>query len=409
MSVRSWGIARLGVRTPEGRDTLVAAVLIVLSSARLLLVVHGDQLAAFPGWAVGVGFLLATADLATIAFRRRRTVLALLTATTIPLVSTLLPTRPALIGLGVVVCSYTVASRIPQAKATIVIAACAAAHALGGLLSTAAGGDAGGLLTFWGVPPGDAPGMVASVAAAYLLPATAGFYVQATRASAARAAARVVREREERARTAVVEERARIARELHDIAAHDLSAIVVQAGAADRLLDRDPEAARATLRAIRVQGRDTLAALRALVGLMRETDPESADGRAPALAGMEETINRSRATGMDVAVHSSGQPRPLPVTTDLAVSRLMREALTNARRHSPGAPVSVTTAFDETGFAVTVRNARPTRTPPPPAANGGYGLLGMRERVHHAGGELTVGPQPDGGWLVSASFPTDSR
>ncbi|GAA3012788.1 sensor histidine kinase [Streptosporangium longisporum] len=400
-------MARLGVRTPEGRDTLVAAVLIALSSARLLPTVHGDRLAGLPAWAVGVGFLLATADLATIAVRRRRPVLALATATVIPLVGVLLPTRPAFIGIGIVACSYTVASRLPLARAPIVVAVCAAVHTLGALLGTAAGGDHGGLLTFWGVLPGDIPGMVAAVAAAYLLPATAGFYVQATRAAAARAAARIVHEREERARAAVAEERARIARELHDIAAHDLSAIVVQAGAADRLLDRDPAAVRATLRAIRSQGRDTLAALRALVGLMRETDPDSVDGRAPALARLEETVRRSRATGMDVEVRASGRPRPLPVTTDLAVSRLVREALTNARRHAPGSAVSVTTTFDDTRFAVTVRNTRPARTPSLPATDRGYGLLGMRERVSHAGGELTVGPQPDGGWLVSASFPAE--
>ncbi|MGC5014238.1 sensor histidine kinase [Streptosporangium sp. DT93] len=398
-------MARLGVRTPGGRDALAAGVLIALSSARLLPVVHGDLLDGLPVWAVGVGFLLATADLATVAVRRRHAVLALVAATAIPLVSILLPTRPALIGLGVVVCSYTVASRLPLSRGPLVIAACAAVHTLGGLLGTSSGGDHGGLLTFWGVLAGDVPGMVAAVAAAYFLPATAGFYVQATRAAAAREAARIVHEREERARTAVAEERARIARELHDIAAHDLSAIVIQAGAADRLLDRDPAAVRATLRAIRSQGRDTLAALRALVGLMRETDPESVDGRAPVLARVEETVRRSRATGMSVKVHASGRPRPLPVTTDLAVSRLVREALTNARRHAPGAAISVRTAFDDTGFAVTVRNTRPTRTPLPPASDGGYGLLGMRERVNHAGGELSVGPQPDGGWLVSASFP----
>lgn len=403
--------ARPGAGLPEGWDVLVAAVLAVVVTARLAFVLDDARMAGLPGWAFGVSHLLALADLATIAFRRSHAVPALVAATVIPLVSMLLPTRSALIGVGVLICSYTVASRLPQVRATVVVSACAAGHMLGGLLLSAAGADHGGLLTFWGVARGDVPGMVAAVTAAYLLPATLGFSVRSRRAAKAREAARIAGEQEERARAAVAEERARIARELHDIAAHDLSAIVVQAGAADRLLDRDPAAARATLRAIRAQGRDTLVSMRALVGIMREseigTDLDSAGGRAPTLAGLEETVRRSRTTGMDVELRATGEPRTLPVTVDLAASRLVREALVNARRHSPGASVSVTTAFGDAEFVVAVRNSSPARTPPPAEPNGGHGLLGMRERVNHAGGELTIGPQPDGGWLVSATFPLE--
>lgn len=408
--MRAWteGTTRLRLRTPEARDTLLAAALIGVSLARLLPAIQRGRLTAFPGWAVGVGYLLATADLATIAIRRRRPVLALAVATVIPLLGAMLPTRPAFLGVGVVVGAYTVASILPQTRATLVIALCGAVHVLGGLTITAAGGDHGGLLTFWGVTSGDTAGMVAAAAAAYFLPATAGFYVQARRAAVTRQAAQVAREREERARAAVMEERARIARELHDIAAHDLSAIVVQAGAADRLLDRDPAAARATLRAIRSQGRETLTALRALVGIMRDTHP---DDRAPTLAHMDETIRRSQAAGMTVDAETSGRPRPLAVTVDLAASRLLQEALTNARLHAPGAPVTVTTVYDEGSLQMTIRNkapAQPASIPGPRSdPGGGYGLLGMRERVLHAGGTLAVGPQPDGGWLVSATFPTE--
>ncbi|WP_219461910.1 sensor histidine kinase [Nonomuraea rhizosphaerae] len=440
--MRTWtkATARLGVRTPEGRDTLAAAALIALSLARLVPAIRNGLLTLFPVWAVGVAYLLATVDLGTIAVRRRRPVLALAVATVIPLLGATLPTRPAFLGVGVVVCAYTVATLLSQTRATLVIGACAAVHVLGGLAITAAGGEHGGLLTFWGVTPGDTTGMVAAAAAAYFLPATAGFYVQARRAAVTRRAAQIAREREERAKAAVMEERTRIARELHDIAAHDLSAIVVQAGAADRLLDRDPAAARATLRAIRAQGRDTLTSLRALVGIMRDDGP---DDRAPTLARMEDTIRRSQATGMTVDTETSGEPRPLPVTIDLAASRLLQEALTNARLHAPGAPVTVTTAFHDGSLQMTIRNRAPAHpatsstsgssatsvsasSATPASSSGaipgsgsrsgggsghgsgsGYGLLGMRERVHHAGGTLTVGPQPDGGWLVSATFPTE--
>ncbi|MGP3935218.1 histidine kinase [Nonomuraea sp. KM88] len=265
-------MARPRAGLPEVRDVLVAAVLAVVVTTRLAFVLDDARRAGLPGWAFGVSHLLALADLATIAFRRSHAVPALVAATVIPLVSMLLPTRSALIGVGVLICSYTVASRLPQVRATVVVSACAAGHMLGGLLLSAAGADHGGLLTFWGVARGDVPGMVAAVTAAYLLPATLGFSVRSRRAAKTREAARIAGEQEERARAAVAEERARIARELHDIAAHDLSAIVVQAGAADRLLDRDPAAVRATLRAIRAQGRDTLVSMRALVGIMRESE-----------------------------------------------------------------------------------------------------------------------------------------
>ncbi|MER5643569.1 histidine kinase [Streptosporangium sp. NPDC002524] len=426
--------ARLGIRTPQGRDTAVAVVLAVLSLARLLLVfVSGEAraaLAALPVWAIGCGYLLATADLATIAVRRRWPGAALVVAMVIPLVGAVLPTRPPLLGVGVVVCAYTVASLLPPPRATLIVAVSCVAHLLGGLAIVAAGGDVGGLLTFWGVTHMDGPAMTAAVVAAYSAPAVAGFHIQARRAGAARTAARIEREREERARAAVLEERARIARELHDIAAHDLSAIVVQAGAADRQLDRDPEAARETLRAIRAQGRETLTALRALVGLMREngTEPDTGDGRVPALARMEEIVRRSRASGMTVETHTRGEPRPLPLTADLAASRLLQEALTNARRHAPGAAVTVVTVFEDRAVRVTVRNAAPPRPPDGKnsaglasggilalgggalggGADGGYGLVGMRERVRHAGGSLIVGPHPDGGWQVAADFPADS-
>jgi signal transduction histidine kinase len=124
---------------------------------------------------------------------------------------------------------------------------------------------------------------------------------------------------------------------------------------------------------------------------------------------MGETIRRSQATGMIVDTETSGRPRPLPVTIDLAASRLLQEALTNARLHAPGAPVTVTTAFHDRSLQMTIRNKAPAHPASNPASHsgGGYGLLGMRERVHHAGGTLTVGPQPGGGWLVSATFPTE--
>ncbi|GGV19035.1 hypothetical protein GCM10010182_45850 [Actinomadura cremea] len=390
-----------------GGDVLIAAVLVSANLARIphVLGLHPAE----PGWTIALGYLLACADLAVIAVRRHHPAAALAVATAVPLATTALPVRPALIGLGIVFCAYTVAVRAPWPRAATTVGIACAAHLAGGLAAVAAGGSVDGLLPFWGGPPRDAWTMATGAIAAYFLPAMAGLTVRTRRLHRAEAAARIERDREERAAAAVAEERARIARELHDIAAHDLSAIVVQAGAADRLLDRDPEAVRATLRSIRTQGRDTLAALRTMVGLMREHDREGGTrAPQPTLARLAELIERSRETGLTVESRTTGDPRRVPVTVDLAVSRLVQEALANAREHAPGAPVTVDVEFGDATLRVTVRNDEPHR-PPSPAAAGhgrGHGLLGMRERVQHAGGDLRTGPRPGGGWRVDATFPT---
>ncbi|MEV5826116.1 histidine kinase [Spirillospora sp. NPDC052242] len=395
------------LRSAARGDVLIAAVLLSANLARIphVLSLHPAE----PDWTVALAYLLACVDLLAIAVRRYRPAVALAAATAAPLATTALPVRPALIGLGILFCAYTVAVRTSWPRAATIVGTACAAHLAGGLAAVAAGGSVDGLLTFWGAPR-DAWTMATGAAAVYLVPAMAGLTVRTRRVHRAETAARIERDREEQAAAAVAEERARIARELHDIAAHDLSAIVVQAGAADRLLDRDPEAVRATLRSIRAQGRDTLTALRTMVGLMREHD-EEADARAPqpTAARLEEVVRRSRDTGMAIEFRTTGAPRRLPVTVDLAVSRLVQEALANAREHAPGAPVTVETAFGDAALCVTVRNAEPDR-PPGPATAGpgrGHGLLGMRERVQHAGGDLRTGPRPGGGWQVTAAFPLD--
>jgi DNA-binding CsgD family transcriptional regulator len=152
------------------------------------------------------------------------------------------------------------------------------------------------------------------------------------------------REQHERARLAVAEERGRIARELHDIAAHDLSAMVVQAGAADRLVDRDADAAKATLASVRRQVRETLTSLRQLVGVVRQSDEAGRRAPQPALERLDELVATARKGGMAVETTWSGAGRPLPPAVDLAAYRIVQESLTNARHHAPGAAVSVAVA-----------------------------------------------------------------
>jgi signal transduction histidine kinase len=387
-------LARLGARIATGRDALVAAV---LALPRLILF----GLAALTGGRLPVlvvaSNVASLADVATIGLRRRAPRAALALSTAVVLASAALPQRHVVTGFGVFVCAYTVASLLPWRAAAAALALCGAVHATGGVLAVMAGHDLTRLPTFWSRSDllTVVLATVGNLAAAGLL----GAYVQTRRAYTAQ----LVSGADERARSAVIEERGRIARELHDLAAHDLSAIVVQAGAADRLVDRDPGAAKDTLQAIRAQGRDTLSALRQLVGVLRDTDT---DGRAPqpSLLRLDGLVEGAREAGMAVRLTTSGRPGSLPAALDLTAYRVVQEALTNARRHAPGAAVSITITYGD-GVRVLVRNAAPPAPAGAPAGRGGHGLLGMRERVQQAGGTLTVGPTGDGGWQVDARLP----
>jgi signal transduction histidine kinase len=188
------------------------------------------------------------------------------------------------------------------------------------------------------------------------------------------------------------------------VAAHDLSAIVVQAGAADRLLDRDPERTREVLRSIRAQGRRTLTAMRELVGILRARPTTSPQ---PSLSMMDDLVTSARDTGMAVTVRTSGTPAPLSPATDVAAYRLIQEALTNARQHAPGAPVDVSVAYRAADLTLTVYNG-PSESRVD-TDGGGHGLLGMRERVRHCGGDLDAGPTGAGGWRITARLPLAER
>jgi signal transduction histidine kinase len=392
-------------RDPAGRDAVVAAVLVVLGLLRLplALLVNGGSFPQ-PGWVMAGATVVSTADLATVALRRRAPRVALALATAVVLAGTALPGVFLPTGVGVLVCAYTVATLLPRRVTVLTLAAGAAAHAAGGLVSVALGGTVHSVATFWANDGRDPVDLVTASVGTFAIPGLVGLYVRAHRAYTAELAARVRQlevERELRAEAAAVDERSRIARELHDIAAHDLSAIVVQAGAADRLLERDdPAAVRAALLGIRTQGRRTLTALRGLVGIMRDPSPQ------PTLATVADLVTAARDTGMNVSLTVTGEHRTLDAATDLAAYRVIQEALTNARQYADGAPVTVAVEFLVGELRVAVRNeaGRPGTEP-----RGGHGVLGMTERVRLTGGELTVGPTPDGGWLVDARFPRAAR
>jgi signal transduction histidine kinase len=213
---------------------------------------------------------------------------------------------------------------------------------------------------------------------------------------------RLEREREERARAAVAEERARIARELHDVVAHSIGVIAVQTGSVRRRLRHErPDEAR-DLSGVEETARQALAEMRRMLGLLR------ANGDAPALApqpGMDELdrlVERVREAGVEVELEVGGEHRPLPPGVDLAAYRIVQEALTNVIKHAGPARATVAVRYGERELEVEVRDDGRGAS----ASDGrGHGLVGMRERAALYGGQLDAGPAPGGGYAVRARLP----
>ncbi|MEV4708060.1 sensor histidine kinase [Actinoplanes sp. NPDC049316] len=207
--------------------------------------------------------------------------------------------------------------------------------------------------------------------------------------------------REQQAREAVMEERVRIARELHDMVAHSVTVMVIQAGALRRRLDAglgvDPQ----VLHGIEEAGREAVGELRRTLGLLRgdraETAPPAGLDRLDDLAG------QVREAGLKVTVDRTGAPAPLPPAVDLSAYRIIQEALTNALKHAGATTATVMIAPEAGGVRLTVSNDGPVV--PPPTAGNGQGLIGMRERVALFGGTLAAGPREGGGFAVQAWLP----
>jgi signal transduction histidine kinase len=217
---------------------------------------------------------------------------------------------------------------------------------------------------------------------------------------------RIVRDREFATRQAVAAERAAIARELHDVVAHHMSVMVVQAGAARAVSASDPAATAEALRQIEASGRTGLTEMRRLLEVLKAE--EDGNGRAPqpGLARMSELLDAMRASGLPVEAIVEGSPRPLPPGVDLSAYRIVQEALTNALRHAGGASARVVVRYDPGAVELEVADDGPG-PPEDPEASGGHGLIGMRERVQLFGGELEAGPRPGGGFLLRARLPSE--
>jgi signal transduction histidine kinase len=289
-------------------------------------------------------------------------------------------------------------------------------------------------LTYWastfGAPRFDPvlPGIVAL--AAGIMWAGSALRMRTRQAADLRAdTVRLQLEREHAAERAAAAERSRIARELHDVIAHSLSVVVIQAAAARRMLDTDPERARESLDAVEQTGRSAMLEMRRLLGVVRRDErdaPPIGEGidsasaprvPQPSVSELGRVVADMRQAGLDVTLRIDGETRELPSGVDVSAYRIVQEALTNVRRHSPGAKAEVLIRYqpheleirieDDGAGRLRARHAADPELSADRELSSGHGLVGMRERVALLRGELEVGPRPESGFAVHARLPLD--
>ncbi|MDQ6713710.1 MAG: histidine kinase [Candidatus Dormibacteraeota bacterium] len=214
-------------------------------------------------------------------------------------------------------------------------------------------------------------------------------------------------ERAEAVAAAAETERRHIARELHDVVAHSVGVMVVQAGAARKVMDDKPDAARESLLAVEASGHEAMGELRRLLGVLSETSSEAPPlAPQPGMAGLDALIARVKEAGLPVEFRVEGPPESLPPGVDVAGYRIVQEALTNALKYAGGAPTEVVVRYTPDGVEIEVIDEGAIATP----ADGiGRGLVGMQERVALFGGTVVAGKRPEGGYAVRAYLPLDAR
>ncbi|WP_037602177.1 sensor histidine kinase [Streptacidiphilus rugosus] len=223
-------------------------------------------------------------------------------------------------------------------------------------------------------------------------------------------AARLERERDAQAKVAVAAERARIARELHDVVAHNVSVMIVQADGASYVMDSSPEQAKEALATIAGTGRQALTEMRRLLGLLRSEETTGEYVPQPGVEQLPDLLEQVRSAGLPVEFKVEGEPRPLPRGVELTAYRIVQEALTNARKHGgPQASATVRISFEDGDLAMVIeddgRGASAQLAKDGGEDGFGHGLIGMRERVGMVGGSLDAGPRVGGGFRIKAVLP----
>jgi signal transduction histidine kinase len=331
---------------------------------------------------VALSAALGTLETLPLLFRRQRPALALACVTAVAFAMAVLGIWGVPLALGVAL--YTLATtRPPRAERTLAFGAIASVGVV--------------LLVGTGLEFGAAAARIVFLIAAWLLGESVGSrraYVREIEEKAER----LEREQETEARRATAEEQARIARELHDVVAHALSVIVVQAGAADDVFEVDPRLARGPIRAIDGAARAALADLRRVLGVLQE-DAEYAP--QPGVSSLDGLVEQVRATGLQVALEIEGRPRALPAAVDLSAYRIVQEALTNVLKHADAGQACVRIRYGEELIVEVSDDGNG-------ALNGaaGNGMIGMRERAALLGGTVKAGAASGGGFRVRASLPT---
>jgi len=246
---------------------------------------------------------------------------------------------------------------------------------------------------------------------ALLLPVVLGSAVRSSRVrqgALVAQAAELQREREENARRAVLEERVRIARELHDVVAHHVSVMGIQAGGARRVVRTRPDKAEEVMSSIESSSREAVLELHRLLGFLRRADQREVLEPQPHLLQLPELIAQAQRGGLDVQLKVEGEPRPLSGTLEVSAYRVVQEALTNALKHSGGSTATVRVDYRPDVLDIEVRDDG-SGALESSSKVGGHGLIGMRERVGLHGGHLRVGVAVQGGFVVHATFPLDGR
>ncbi|MDQ0985205.1 sensor histidine kinase [Streptomyces sp. V2I9] len=386
-------------RHPTGVDVFWAVFLLGLSGLSLVSGTYDAGREAIVAVPVALG--LST----VVALRRRAPEKMLLLTILVGVVQLVFDVRPGVGDFAMLVITYTVATIGERWASRLALVCSLSAAALSQLR--------------WEAEPGGSWAQVIFVTiimtVPFVLAWVLGDSLRTRRAyfdQLEERAARLEREREAQSKVAVAAERARIARELHDVVAHNVSVMVVQADGAAYVMDAAPDQARQALETISSTGRQALAEMRRLLGVLRTGDgPESGEYvPQPDVRQIEDLVEQVRQTGLEVDFKVEGTPRPLPSGVELTAYRVVQEALTNTRKHGgPDAGASVRLVYFDDGLGLLIeddgRGAAHELYEDGGADGAGHGMIGMRERVGMVGGTLDAGPRPGGGFRISALLP----
>ena len=382
-------------------DVLLALTFAVVQPAVAFLASTSVPVGPRP-WFAATAIPLAAEGLALVLWRSRPLVCQALVWSAEVATSLLLPAGYVASGYGQLVVSFSMGMRFPLRRTAAALTALSLAYSA---------------VDNWRDPPEQwqlAMTRVLVTLAACLLPMLGGAALASSRRYEHSRQEFLRREHGRQLEVALIQERRRLAGELHDVAAHHLAGIVVQAAALERLIDRDPQTARDAAQQLRRQAKETLSGLRSVVGLLR-SDAEAGEP-SPGLRDLSELVASTRTLGVDIELLDGGilssradeadvgDALILSPLADTAVFRVAQQAISNALQHAPGAPITVEVRRLETALELTVLNG-PAHRPSTDPGGGGTGLTVMRERADAVGGSLHAGPVEGGGWRVRLVLP----